>query len=153
MRSKSILSNLFSSTGLERSQSIQDSLEWIKSFDDSVVIPECGSAGLDYAEYLKELVDESLPKFMCHYYNHYFAHTAGGRMIGKKIGNSLFDGEVLDFYKWEGDVKEYLEKTREKIDGMAKGWSEEEKQLCKEETSSTFRYGGSLMTYLREPQR
>lgn len=25
------------------------------------------------------------PAFICHYYNHYFAHTAGGRMIGAKV--------------------------------------------------------------------
>lgn len=24
------------------------------------------------------------PAFVCHYYNYYFAHTAGGRMIGSK---------------------------------------------------------------------
>ena len=151
MLSKSIFGDRFTRTGLERSQSIHESLEWIQSFDESVVIPDCGAAGHEYADYLKELIDKSVPKFMCHYYNHYFAHTAGGRMIGKKIGNSLFDGEVLSFYQWDGDVREYLENAREKIDGMANEWSEEEKLLCKEETSCTFRYGGSLMTYLREP--
>lgn len=40
---------------------------------------------LEYASFLKETVAASLPGFMCHYYNHYFAHTAGGRMIGRKV--------------------------------------------------------------------
>ena len=43
---------------------------------------------------------------MCHYYNHYFAHTAGGRMIGRKMAANLLDGTTLKFYQWEsGDVK------------------------------------------------
>ena len=151
MASESIFSKRFACTGLERSQSIKESLEWIKSFDESVVIPECGAAGHDYAAFLRDLVGTSVPKFMCHYYNHYFAHTAGGRMIGKKIGDSLFDGKVLEFYQWNGDVRESLESTRKKIDDMADEWNEEEKRLCMDETSCTFRYGGGLMTYLREP--
>jgi heme oxygenase len=36
---------------------------------------------------------------MCHYYNFYFAHTAGGRMIGKQMSALLLDKKTLDFYK------------------------------------------------------
>lgn len=53
-----------------------------------------------------QLAAESIPKFMCHYYNHYFAHTAGGRMIGRRMADKLLESNTLKFYQWEsGDVK------------------------------------------------
>lgn len=72
-------------------------------------------------------------------------------MIGKKIGDSLLGGEVLSFYKWQGDVKVFLDETRKKIDDMAASWTEEEKNACLEETMNTFKYGSTLMSYLRAP--
>ena len=52
------------------------------------------------------MAGESIPKFMCHYYNHYFAHTAGGRMIGRRMADNLLESTTLKFYQWEGgDVK------------------------------------------------
>lgn len=44
--------------------------------------------GMTYAKYLKQLAAEDPQSFICHYYNYYFAHTAGGRMIGKKVGQT-----------------------------------------------------------------
>lgn len=38
-----------------------------------------------YSRLLKELAANDPPAFICHYYNFYFAHTAGGRMIGNKV--------------------------------------------------------------------
>lgn len=38
--------------------------------------------------------------FTCHFYNFYFAHTAGGRMIGKMMSDKLLDGHKLNFYLW-----------------------------------------------------
>jgi heme oxygenase len=32
-----------------------------------------------------ELAKSDPQAFICHYYNFYFAHTAGGRMIGNKV--------------------------------------------------------------------
>ena len=140
------------STGLERALSIRQSLDWMISYDDALTIPDCGDAGKTYALFLKSLADESIPKFMCHYYNHYFAHTAGGRMIGKKMGDTLLEGKVLSFYKWEGDVKIFMDETRKKIDAMAATWTEAERKECLEETMNTFKYGSSLMSYLRNPE-
>lgn len=42
-----------------------------------MTLPAVGSYGKEYAAVLKELASspERLPAFMCHYYNHYFAHT------------------------------------------------------------------------------
>jgi heme oxygenase len=123
----------------------------MSSFDAELSVPVCGQAGKDYSRFLRKVVDESLPRFMCHYYNHYFAHSAGGRMIGKKMGDMLFGGKVLSFYQWEEDVGVCLERTREKIDAMVEEWSDVQKRECLEETLSTFEYGGAIMAYLREP--
>lgn len=41
--------------------------------------------GATYAKLVRELADKDPAAFICHYYNFYFAHTAGGRMIGNKV--------------------------------------------------------------------
>ena len=63
-------------------------------------------------------------QFLCHYYNLYFAHTAGGRMIGKSVSNALLDGKELEFYKYydengNADVNMLLERVRENINVIA----------------------------------
>lgn len=57
---------------------------------------------------LKQLAVEDPPAFMCHFYNVYFAHSAGGRMIGKKVSSMCLDDAELHFYKWDGDLSEIL---------------------------------------------
>eukprot|EP01035_Chromulina_nebulosa_P020280 gene20280-26325_t len=148
-------------TGLERSEALVKDIEWItKTFDTSISTPpEVGSYGLEYSKFLKALVKESVPRFVCHYYNQYFAHTAGGLMIGKRLTDLLLEGNTLNFYKWtdrdgnivttkEG-VKDLLEATRIKIDELASTWTEEEQQACLDETIKCFQYGGSLMSYMK----
>ncbi len=120
-------------------------------YDSTLVVPECGKGGKEYAALLTQLATTSVPRFMCHFYNHYFAHTAGGRMIGKKMAEKLLENNVLKFYEWEGDVKALLDAVRQTMDDMADGWTAEERQACLEETAATFRSGGSLMVYMRPP--
>ena len=48
---------------------------------------------------LRQLADEDPPAFLCHFYNIYFAHTAGGRMIGTKVASMILDSRQLNFYK------------------------------------------------------
>ena len=86
-------------------------------------------------------------------------------MIGKRLSDRLLGGKVLRFYQWEpkegsqgkpADGGEYvkllLEDTRRRIDRLAAQWTPEEKQACLEETVACFRFGGSLMVYLKSPQ-
>jgi len=73
----------FRNTGLERSESLKEDLEWFK--EKGYTIPEPSSPGLSYAQYLKELSVNDPQAFICHFYNIYFAHSAGGRMIGRKV--------------------------------------------------------------------
>lgn len=95
----------FKYTGLERTKALKDDLKWFTEYDKTLTIPACGPNGIAYSEFLTNLATESIPKFMCHYYNHYFAHTAGGKMIGKRMSDLLLDGFVINFYKWESDEK------------------------------------------------
>jgi heme oxygenase len=139
-------------TGLERTEALRYDIKWITEvYDTKLKIPVCGKGGNDYGNLLQELSVKSPPKFICHFYNHYFAHTAGGRMIGKKLSDKLLEGKTLKFYEWEGDVKVLLDTVRHNIDAMAETWSPEEKFACLEETGETFRQGGSLMVYMKPP--
>lgn len=76
----------FRNTGLERAKPLAKDLEWLKG--KGYEIPEPGEPGSSYAAYLKELAEKDPPSFICHFYNVYFAHSAGGRMIGKQVWHS-----------------------------------------------------------------
>lgn len=73
----------FRNTGLERSEKLAKDLEWFK--EQGYAIPEPSSPGITYVQYLEELSVKDPQAFICHFYNIYFAHSAGGRMIGKKV--------------------------------------------------------------------
>jgi heme oxygenase (biliverdin-producing, ferredoxin) len=148
VQENSQLAQDFTSTGLERSDAIKKSVEWLTEYDKSLTIPQQCNAGDEYSNYLISIAKESVPKFFCHYYNYYFAHTAGGRMIGAQIAEDLLDGNVLDFYKWERDVKEILEETREKIENVASKWNDVERSECLDETKTTFIYNKKIMASL-----
>ena len=75
---------LFRNTGLERSAKLTKDLEWFASQGHE--IPEAGPEGTTYATLLAELSETDVPAFICHFYNVYFAHSAGGRFIGKQVG-------------------------------------------------------------------
>lgn len=140
---------VFQQTGLERTEALERDLAFLlpksKMFQE---IPSVGDCGREYAMYLRGL-QQNTPKLLCHYYNYYFAHTAGGRMIGKKMADLLLDGHKLDFYKWEGNLKKIKDDVKLKIETMvATTFSEENKQDCINETAEAFRGGGSINSYL-----
>jgi heme oxygenase len=87
---------VFRNTGMERTIPLEKDIEFMVQ-EYVLKRPEPGRAGLEYAEKLRAI--KSTPEFVCHFYNHYFAHTAGGRMIGKKMSASLLDKRTLEFYK------------------------------------------------------
>lgn len=41
--------------------------------------------GIAVRRLLEDLAATNPQAFLCHFYNIYFAHTAGGRMIGMKV--------------------------------------------------------------------
>ncbi|TKY73177.1 Heme oxygenase 1 [Spatholobus suberectus] len=133
----------FRNTGLERSASLAKDLEWFK--EQGHTIPEPSSPGLDYAQYLKELSVKDPQAFICHFYNIYFAHSAGGRMIGKKVAEKLLNNKGLEFYKWDGDLPQLLQNVRDKLNKVAEDWTREEKNHCLEETEKSFKLSGEIL--------
>ncbi|KAG9138587.1 hypothetical protein Leryth_012929 [Lithospermum erythrorhizon] len=72
----------FRKTGLERADCIARDLEWFSQGGNS--IPEPSNPGITYAKYLEEIAEKTPALFMCHFYNIYFSHIAGGQVIAKK---------------------------------------------------------------------
>ncbi|KAG1335566.1 heme oxygenase 1, chloroplastic [Cocos nucifera] len=133
----------FRNTGLERSEKLAKDLEWFK--EQGHVIPEPSSPGISYAHYLEELSGKDPQAFICHFYNVYFAHTAGGRMIGKKVAEKILNNKELEFYKWDGDLSQLLQNVRDKLNQVAPSWSREEKKRCLKETEKSFKYSGEIL--------
>lgn len=87
---------VFRNTGLERSIPLETDIKFMMQ-EYGLTRPEPGMGGKMYAQKLRDMV--SIPEFVCHYYNFSFAHTAGGRMIGKQMSALLLDKKTLEFYK------------------------------------------------------
>lgn len=139
----------FRNTGIERTRELEMDIQWMcEKFD--LDRPEVGAAGGRYADELRGMVksDDDIPEFMCHYYNYYFAHLAGGRMIGKQMSKLLLDGETLEFYKWGEDVNELKPRVKNQIEELAKQWSRTERDKCINATAGAFRGGGAINGYL-----
>eukprot|EP00747_Dinoflagellata_sp_TGD_P164116 gnl/TRDRNA2_/TRDRNA2_183593_c0_seq1.p1 gnl/TRDRNA2_/TRDRNA2_183593_c0~~gnl/TRDRNA2_/TRDRNA2_183593_c0_seq1.p1 ORF type:complete len:358 (+),score=61.13 gnl/TRDRNA2_/TRDRNA2_183593_c0_seq1:55-1128(+) len=136
----------FQNTGLERSAALERDIAALsKEYGLEVPVPADDGPGRTYSAILTQLGADDPPAFMCHYYNTYFAHTAGGRMIGKMVSDNLLDGKKLDFYEYDGNMGELLENVRKSINAGADEWSREQKDHCLEETEKSFKYGGALL--------
>ncbi|XP_072961734.1 heme oxygenase 1, chloroplastic-like [Typha angustifolia] len=133
----------FRNTGLERSEQLAKDLEWFKQ--QGHAIPEPSNPGVSYACYLEELAKNDPQAFICHFYNTYFAHSAGGRMIGKKVAEKILNKKELEFYKWDGNLSQLLQNVRDKLNQVASSWSREEKDRCLEETEKSFIYSGKIL--------
>ncbi|KAH9623926.1 hypothetical protein KSS87_010514 [Heliosperma pusillum] len=133
----------FRNTGLERSEKLAKDLEWFKEQGHS--IPEPSEPGVTYSKILEELAEKDPQAFICHFYNTYFAHSAGGRMIGRKVAEMILNKKELEFYKWDGDLSELLQNVREKLNKVAEGWTREEKNHCLEETEKSFKHSGEIL--------
>jgi hypothetical protein len=90
----------FQNTGLERVVALENDIVFLMQ-EYHLERPVVGRPGREYAQVLYEIAnrESSIPAFMCHYYNFYFAHTAGGRMIGKQMSALLLNKKTLEFYK------------------------------------------------------
>ena len=136
----------FTNNGLERSEALRKDIAYVMERFD---LPprEASGPGKEYAELLMALAKESPPEFICHYYNVYFAHSAGGRMIGRKVSEMILDGKELEFYEWrERDgLEASLTRVRSALNDVAEGWSREEKDRCLEETGKSFELSGQLL--------
>jgi len=140
----------FCDTGLDRVKPLEIDIEFMmKEYD--ITRPCVGKAGEDYADLIRNIAakgEENSPEFMCHYYNHYFAHTAGGLMIGKKISALLLDKKKLEFYKYDGNVNKIKGDIKKDIEKLAASWTKEQRQQCVDATAAAFMGGGSINSNL-----
>ncbi|KAM4129544.1 hypothetical protein ACJW30_01G031800 [Castanea mollissima] len=133
----------FRKTGLERSEALEKDLEWLRQ--QGFVIPEPSGPGISYAKYLGELSEKSAPLFMCHFYNIYFSHIAGGQVIARQVSEKLLEGRELEFYRWEGDVAELIKDVRKKLNMLGEHWCRDEKNRCLKEATKAFRFLGQIV--------
>ncbi|XAR61857.1 Heme oxygenase (biliverdin-producing) [Bertholletia excelsa] len=133
----------FRRTGLERSEGLSKDLEWFGQQD--IVIPPPSNPGITYAKYLEELGDKSASLFLCHFYNIYFSHIAGGQVITKQVSEKLLKGRELQFYRWEGNAEEILKGVRENLNMLGEHWTRDEKNRCLRETTKSFQYMGQIV--------
>ncbi len=139
----------FSGTGLERTAAIdKDVAHMVKTWGLEAAPPAPGGPGSAYAGFLRDLAVTSPPAFLCHYYNFYFAHTAGGRMIGAQLSKMCLDGWMGDFYKWDGEVSDLVNGVRGRINEFTAGWSRADKDVALRETARTFGFSGKLLKEL-----
>jgi heme oxygenase (biliverdin-producing, ferredoxin) len=107
---------VFRATGLERTIPLQTDIQYLVD-TYHLPRPNVGRAGREYAQSLRRILEPPhhqygggtedtgrtstnfIPQFVCHYYNFYFAHTAGGRMIGKQMSALLLHKKTLAFYQ------------------------------------------------------
>ncbi|TVU08090.1 hypothetical protein EJB05_41475, partial [Eragrostis curvula] len=123
-------------TGLERSEALKQ---------EGHTIPEPSPAGITFASYLEELSENVPPAFVCHFYNAYFGHAAGGRNIGKMIAEKILNNKEMEFYRWDGyDVPQLLQDVRGKLNQVTSDWSREEKDRCLEEIEKSFVYSRTI---------
>ena len=157
---------LFRNTGLERSQALAQDVRWFKEkYGMEPTETGADGPGARYAAELRRLAAEDPPAFVCHFYNVYFAHTAGGRMIGVKMADMLLQRHALEFYKYPlapgeaatpgsgggGDHRPLLDAVRQSLDAVAETWTRDQKDRCLAETEESFKMSGALLRSIAEP--
>lgn len=133
-------------SGLERLSALDLDIRYLNSI--GIPTPQPSLAATRYVDYLRNLARDKPESLLCHWYNYYFAHTAGGRMIGKLMQDRLFDGRSFEFYEWQSDVKQLLQNVRETVNDISKDWPRHIKDECLGETSIAFGYSGTVLQNL-----
>lgn len=129
----------FRDTGLERTRSLEEDIEFLTR-EYGLERPVVGAYGSAYADEIRRWNEEDgggVPELTCHYYNWYFAHTAGGRMIGKTMSQLLLDGRTLAFYEWD-DLNKIKTAVKNDIETMVSSWTREEKDRCVAQTEAAL---------------
>ncbi|CAH9078063.1 unnamed protein product [Cuscuta europaea] len=131
----------FRNTGLERADFISKDLAWLSEQGND--IPEPSNPGVAYSNYLEELGEKNPPLFLCHFYNIYFSHIAGGQVIAKKVCEKLIrggEGRALEMYRWNGNEEKLLQGVREKLNMLSQHWPRNNKNRCLHDMRKSFRF-------------
>eukprot|EP00884_Botryococcus_braunii_P020776 jgi/Botrbrau1/7382/Bobra.0316s0025.1 len=143
---------LLRNTGLERASALEKDIQWFEQEYGMKPLPITDSSpGKVYARHLLELAEKDMPAFLCHFYNTYFAHSAGGTMIGTKLSATLLDRKKLHFYQYEGGAradKNLLQILAGKINELGESLSAAEREHSTAQTKDVFRYAGSLLALI-----
>ncbi|KAI3864486.1 hypothetical protein MKX03_003307 [Papaver bracteatum] len=126
-------------TGLERSGALANDLEWFRE-EMNMQIPSPTAYGISYACYLEEISLTNPKAIPCHFYDIYFGHAVGGRILGKKVAEKILENKELEFYKYNGELSKCFN-----------GWSREEKDQCLEQTEISFKYSEDIMKLIIIP--
>ncbi|XP_074588849.1 heme oxygenase 1, chloroplastic-like [Curcuma longa] len=133
-------------TGLERSEKLAKDLEWFEY--QKRAIPQPSARGHSHARYLEQVSDKDPQAFICHFYNVYFAHSAGGPIIGRMVSAKILNNKELEFYKWDGVLSQLSQNVRDKLNKVTSDWSRDEKDRCLEETEISFKYSKEILGLL-----
>ena len=63
-----------------------------------------------------------------------------------QVSSMLLDNAVLEFYKWDGEVKDMLAHVRDNLNEVAESWTREQKDRCLEETAKSFQVSSPPIT-------
>ncbi len=63
----------------------------------------------------------------------------------------LLDGRELEFYRYDGEVREKLDAVRDRLNEVAEAWTREEKDRCLNESEKSFAYSGGLLRTIVQP--
>ncbi|KAI3504826.1 hypothetical protein L1887_26558 [Cichorium endivia] len=140
----------FRKTGLERTESFTKDIEWLSQ--QNIQIPDPQSPSIKYAKYLEEVAVKNPPFFLCHLYNIYFSHIAGGQVLLKKASEKILEGRELESCQWPGDPEELLKDMREKLNALGQYWPREVKTRCLKETSKSYMYMGIIVRAMISPK-
>eukprot|EP00217_Crustomastix_stigmatica_P014242 CAMPEP_0183789994 /NCGR_PEP_ID=MMETSP0803_2-20130417/750_1 /TAXON_ID=195967 /ORGANISM="Crustomastix stigmata, Strain CCMP3273" /LENGTH=249 /DNA_ID=CAMNT_0026034181 /DNA_START=210 /DNA_END=959 /DNA_ORIENTATION=- len=137
------------SSGLERTPALDNDIAWLSVRLARDNPAEAVGPGAEYARHLMRLSKEDIPAFVCHFYNTYFAHSAGGREIGKKVSALLLNNYELKFYKW-ANLQGSMIHTKDALNRIADKWSKDEKASCLNETAQAFEYSTKILREITE---
>eukprot|EP00210_Caulerpa_lentillifera_P001880 g1809.t1 len=141
----------FRDSGLDRGDALDVDIEWLASkYDLEIPMANSEGPGETYAKFIREVACDNEGQFLCHFYNYYLAHTAGGRMIGKKVADTVLNGifDELAYYQYDADLKTLVTNLKSNVNTFAASLSRSEKDNCLEETPTAFKYGGALLRTL-----
>lgn len=140
-------------TGLERVEVLREDIGDMSS-REGLVVPAPSDTAAEYAAFVGELASQDTPRFLCHWYNHHLAHTAGGMMIYSMARKKAFGedgGPDLGFWTRypkagaSNDYRELLNDVRLRIEACAGGWESGERAACTRETPAAFERSGGLL--------
>lgn len=139
-------------TGLERSAPLRTDLAGLRTRggDWPAELPAPSDGAVEYAELIGRA---DIPAFVAHYYSFVFAHTAGGRFIGKRMEGLLLSNEPLQFYHTypqEGGPGACIAAAKAELDAVVSGWSDAQKAACLDSVPAAFRGGGLVLSHLRQ---